>query len=71
MTFRYDLQGSQECNKPNFDSALSANFCIIASDIQVLWGLKALGIKQGEEINASEKALIEYFESDLKFVNGS
>lgn len=68
--FGFALQGSQESYKPNISSVVSTNFCVATSDVQMLWELEALGIKEKEELNLSDKVLIEQFENNLKFVNG-
>ncbi|KFM71288.1 hypothetical protein X975_00963, partial [Stegodyphus mimosarum] len=67
--FGFALQGSQDVYSSNVKTAVSANFCVAASDVQVLWELDALGIKEKEELNIVDKALIDEFEKNLKFAN--
>ena len=47
--FGYALQGSQESYKSNVRKSVLTSFCMASLDVQVLWDLETLGIKEKEE----------------------
>ncbi|GBN72844.1 hypothetical protein AVEN_191402-1 [Araneus ventricosus] len=63
--FGFALQCIQSGN-----SSSSANILVSASDVQLLWELETLGIRERTEMNAVDKGLIDQFNRDLKFKNG-
>ncbi|XP_054708165.1 uncharacterized protein LOC129217975 [Uloborus diversus] len=68
--FGFALQGTQLSDSQCLKNEVASNLCVAATDVQILWELEALGIKEKEELNSVDKAFVEEFEKGLKFVDG-
>ncbi|KAF8776870.1 hypothetical protein HNY73_013810 [Argiope bruennichi] len=65
-SFGFALQGTQSGSS----GPCSAYILVSASDVQVLWDLETLGIRDETEMNVTDRELLDQFNRDLKFKDG-
>ncbi|KAF8785233.1 hypothetical protein HNY73_010805 [Argiope bruennichi] len=66
IIFGFALQGTQSGSI----GPCSANFLVSASDVQVLWDLETLGIREETEMSVTDRELLDQFNRHLEFKDG-
>ncbi|XP_055926957.1 uncharacterized protein LOC129958485 [Argiope bruennichi] len=64
--FEFAMQGTQSGSS----GPCSANFLGSVSDVQVLWDLETLGIRNETEMSVTDRELLDQFNRDLEFKDG-
>ncbi|KAF8769854.1 hypothetical protein HNY73_017453 [Argiope bruennichi] len=65
-TFGFALQGTQSGSR----GPCSVNLIVSASNVQVLWDLETLGIREETEMIVTDRKLLDQFNRNLKFKDG-